>query len=133
MTLTGRPRSLRATHRLAALLVGLFWSLAPILAALHANAEVHRYCAEHGMVEEAASGAARAADTHPSAHDASEPAPSHDGCAFAQVCRFGQVLGPLVHFAASELDPTPVPCPVVADPAPPLAVLLIAPKTSPPV
>lgn len=106
MTPYGRPGSLRATHRLAAVLVTLFWSAAPILAAIHANAEVHRYCAEHGMVEEGSPTRPQAApDDRPAARDASAPAPEHDGCAFARVCRFGQVLGPLSLEAAGQLDP----------------------------
>jgi hypothetical protein len=134
MTPHGRPRSLRATHRLAAVLVTLFWSAAPILAAVHASAEVHRYCAEHGMVEEGSSArTGAAADARPAARDASAPAPEHDGCAFARVCRFGQVLGPVILVAAGQLDPTPASAPTPATPAPPLAVLRLAPKTSPPV
>jgi hypothetical protein len=139
MTSTRRPRSLRATHRLAALLVGLFWCAAPILAAVHANAEVHRYCAEHGMVEEGreagvagGTSVTPSADTAPSAGDASQD-PPHDGCAFARVCRFGQVLASLALAAAGELDPAPIAPLPVAQPAAPVAVLYVAPKTSPPV
>jgi hypothetical protein len=130
MTPTGRSR---ATHRLAALLVGVFWCAAPILAAVHANAEVHRYCAEHGMVEEAAAASAARPADESAAHDASERPPAHDGCAFAKVCRFGQVLASFVLPVAGALDPTPVATPALAQAAPPLALLRLAPKTSPPV
>ncbi len=134
MSSTCRPRSLRAAHRLAALLVGVFWCAAPILASVHANAEVHRYCAEHGKVEEAVEpGALAQADTRPAAHDGSQQPPGHDGCAFARVCRFGQVFGQGSPAWSGDFDPTPLVAVAPAEPAPPLAVLSLAPKTSPPV
>jgi hypothetical protein len=134
MTPESQPRSLRMAHRLAAVVVAMFWSAAPVLAAVHAQAEVHRYCAEHGMVEEGSQARPETvADGMPAAHDASSPGPEHDGCAFARVCRFGQVLGPVILDAAGQLEPAAVACVTAAEPAPPLAVLRLAPKTSPPV
>ena len=133
MTRTGRPRSLLATHRLAACLLATFWCAAPVLATIHANAEVHRYCAEHARVEE--SGKARpgtAVAATPSAHPDSDRLPAHEGCAFARVCRFGQVLATVVLDPGGILDTTPFDPPARLEPAPPLPLLSVAPKTSPP-
>jgi hypothetical protein len=133
MTLGGRPRSLLATHRLAACLVAVFWSAAPVLATVHANAEVHRYCAEHAQVEESAQTRPEAAvPAGPSAHPDSEPMPGHDGCAFARVCRFGQVLVAVVIDPAGIVDPAPFFAPARLEPAPPVPLLSVAPKTPPP-
>jgi hypothetical protein len=134
MTRTSRPRSLLATHRLAACLLAAFWCAAPVLAAMHANAEVHRYCVEHARVEE--SGQLRTqtpAERAPAAHPDSDPMPGHDGCAFARICRFGQVLAVVVVDPGGILEPVDFAAPAPLEPAPPVPLLSVAPKTSPPV
>jgi hypothetical protein len=133
MTRTGRPRSLLETHRLAACLVAVFWCAAPVLAAIHASAQVHRYCSEHARLEESdqtPTGAQVAGG--PSARSDSERLPAHDSCAFAPVCRFGQVQAAVVLDPTGILAATPFAPPARLEPAPPVALLLIAPKTSPP-
>jgi hypothetical protein len=130
----GRPRCLRVRHRTSALLVALLWTAAPMLAALHANAEVHRYCAEHGALEDGSTGADTAGvDGGATASDAGTSAP-HDDCAFARYCRFGQLLTLFALPATGELPVSTmiVPRPVMAPPAA-LAIIRLAPKTSPPV
>lgn len=131
---TGRPRSLRAAHRLSAWAVVLLWCAAPLLAALHAGAEAHRYCAEHDAVEEAAEAAAGVLSdqTGPLARGPEDPAPGHEDCSFTRFCRFGQLVAQLILDDAGDLEPVSLPTPPLA-PAPGVAVIVIAPKTSPPV
>jgi len=130
---TGQPRSLRAAHRLSAWVVVVLWCAAPLLAALHAGAEAHRYCAEHGAVEEAAEAAAGLpADQAPLAQGTDDRASTHEDCSLTPFCRFGQLLAQVILAEAGDLEPGSLPTPSVA-PAPGVAVLVIAPKTSPPV
>jgi hypothetical protein len=132
MNPSGRPRSLRTTNRFSALLLALLWSGAPILAVLHANAEVHRYCVEHATLEETGRAEGDVAAAGATAASQGEPAPGHEGCAFARVCRFGQVFGHVV-LDAVELIPAVVLAPPPLE-SPPLSLplILVAPKTSPP-
>src|SRR5688500_155021 len=100
MTSTGRPRPLRAWHRCAALVVGLLWAVGPALAILHVDARLHRFCAEHGALEEASvpastdqarGGPTMDAREAPEAQAGGSGAggDGHDGCAFSPYCRFG--------------------------------------------
>jgi hypothetical protein len=135
MTRTGQRRAQHAAHRLSAFLVALLWCAAPVLSVLHASAEAHRFCAEHGVLEDA--GREETDDTPaergPVAAGQSDPSTSHEGCAFARFCRFGQVLAQLVLEPAGELEHRlAVPPTLVIAPAR-VAIILIAPKTSPPV
>jgi hypothetical protein len=135
---TGWPRSLRATHRFSAFVVALLWCATPILAALHASAEAHRYCAEHGAVEEGPEGDAVEAPDAPgpdvaAAFGEGGAAESHDGCAFSRFCRFGQLLHQLVLEASGDVAATVIAAPALCVPAPSVAVIVLAPKTSPPV
>ena len=133
MTPTGGPRPLRASHRWSALLVAALWAIAPVLAALHANAEVHRFCAEHGALEETSqSGAPERGDAGP-AWLASEGQIPHAGCAFARYCRFDQLLIGFVLERAADLQVARPPERPGAISAPAVALLRLAPKTSPPV
>lgn len=135
MTPTGSPRSLRVMHRFSALLVAVLWSAAPVVAVVHASAETHRYCAEHGAVEESGErdGDVAASDSDSNAAvNGTEPGTSHEGCAFARYCRFGQVLGQFIVAATGEIEGIPIPTPLRREPAAPVAVLALAPKTSPP-
>jgi hypothetical protein len=113
----------------------LLWCAAPILAIVHANAEVHRYCAEHGALEEAGDASNRSAVAEPAGRlfDASETAPSHTGCAFARFCRFGQSPGPVVFSTTGDIEISLIPAPPLLQPAAIVPVIRIAPKTSPPV
>jgi hypothetical protein len=136
MEITGRPRPLRAPHRFSALLVALLWAGAPVLAALHANAEVHRYCAEHGVLEEVAAGGGATGvpvlGGGAAASDAETSAP-HDDCAFARYCHFGQLLTRFSLPATGALAVRTVALPRATTAASTLAILRLAPKTSPPV
>ena len=134
MTRTSRRRSLLATHRLAACLLAMFWCAAPLLATLHANAEVHRYCAEHAQVEESGEVPTQTpADETPAAHADSDRMPGHEGCAFARICRFGQVLATIVMDPGGILQVASFAAPARLEPAPSVPLLSVAPKTSPPV
>lgn len=125
------------THRCAAFLVALLWSAVPVLSVLHADGEAHRFCAEHGTIEESGSVSAPSAPEARSERASAnanlgELGSTHDGCAFTQFCRFGQLLDQVI-FDVAALPPTPVAS--VARPAPalPVALLTLAPKTSPPI
>lgn len=116
---------------MSALLLALIWCAAPVLSAIHAGAEAHRYCAEHGALEEA---------SEPEPTDVGSdgaviplaPERSHEGCVFGRFCRFGQVLGQLVLEPAGDLEATAMGPPVLLETGPSVAVICFAPKTSPP-
>ena len=146
-------RSPRAMHRLAAFLLALIWVTAPVLAVFHSHssAEVHRYCAEHRALEDvqgdsdgsADAGADVGADVgrdQPVASESDiarlrgvEPARPHSGCVFARFCRSGDLLSGFFLETARVLEPTLVPAPVVRAVTATVAVIVVAPKTSPPV
>jgi hypothetical protein len=131
---TGRLRSLRAIHRVSAFAVMLLWCAAPILAVVHASEEAHRYCAEHDAVEEAPEPIVEttANPQSPVASGAGGGAPAHDDCSFTRLCRFSQVLGQVILDAVGDLEQRSPAAPPSGPPEPSLALILIAPKTSPP-
>lgn len=137
MNWSGPLRSLGAIHRLAALVVALVWGLAPILAVFHSHSsgEAHRYCAEHGVLEDVADEGdpAPASESDGTVVGQVEAARSHRGCAFGTFCRFGQLPSQLVVETGRILEATLVLLPVARVPAPSVAVIVVAPKTSPPV
>jgi hypothetical protein len=133
MNPTGRRRPLRASHRWSACIVALLWCAAPLLAALHASAEAHRLCAEHGVLEEADGAPADAATGEAGPGARGERTPEHEGCDFARFCRFGQLLAQVILGDFQTLEPAPLSTPALALPAPPIALVDLAPKTSPPV
>lgn len=135
MNRIGRLRTLRATHRFSALLLALVWSAGPLLAALHADGEWHRYCPEHGTLEEAATPTPDDADeSGAGARVAGDGAASaeHDACAFAACARFGQQLARLILADLGDIDAQPIAPPPCREPPRRLAVITVAPKTSPP-
>jgi hypothetical protein len=113
--------------------VALLWCAAPVLAAVHAGVEAHRYCAEHGTVEEAGEAVVGSPEATPVVAGEGEEQAPHDGCDFARFCRFGQVLAQLILDVAGTPDVALAPSPSPAQAAPAVAVIVIAPKTSPPV
>src|SRR5688572_13756887 len=103
MNRSATATALSARYRFAAGLLALIWCTAPALSAVHATLEVHRYCAEHGTVEEVPEG-------RPTANErASVVAPGqpvgkiekiagtedldagHDECVFGSFCRYGSL------------------------------------------
>ena len=144
MPSTGRPRPLRAWHRCAALLVGLLWAICPALAILHVDAQLHRFCAEHRVLEEAGGSVpATPADLARSAPPgdarvvqvgvAPAGGGAHDDCAFAPYCRFGQLLQALAEAGVLQPPATRSLELPSAAPGSAVAILSLAPKTSPPV
>lgn len=130
----GQSRSWRATWRLPALVVALLWCAAPMLSAVHSAAEAHRYCVEHGAIEEVEFENDQGEPQRPATDqvrgvDASEP---HEACAFAPFCRFGQLVTAFVPEAAGNIGAIPAPTLDDAASVSPVAVVRIAPKTSPP-
>ncbi len=129
-----RPsRALRLAHRLAAFALMVLWAGAPVMAVAHAAAEGHRFCAEHGTVEEAsevivAAGSAGPADIVAArSQDA-----AHEDCAFATACRFGQTLSAEGGGLVGLLEPRPATFAAEIAAAVLFDVLVNAPKTSPP-
>ena len=130
-------RSAGAIRRWAALLLAVIWSAAPALAALHAEAEIHRFCAEHQALEEAQPGGGvveggRGAELAVGGVS-SAPGDLHESCAFGRCCRFGQTLAPLVLAVGPDVPTPVVVMPVAQLPPPARAIFRLAPKTSPPV
>src|SRR5687767_12937587 len=103
-------------YRFAAALLALIWCTAPALSAVHATLEVHRYCADHGTVEEVPQG-------RPTAGEPAVVAPGqpvgkigkiveiagtedldagHDECVFGSFCRYGS-LAPMDAPGAAQL------------------------------
>lgn len=138
MRRTAQLRSLHVPPRLSALLLALVWAAAPLLAVAHAVDTSHRYCATHGVLEEG-EGASEVDSSQPSRTDESDRAfadesdgEGHEGCAFARVCRFGQVLAKVI---LAVLDGPTSPPPAQLDggvATAQLELLAVAPKTSPP-
>jgi hypothetical protein len=132
-------RSLGAMYRLPALAVALLWCAAPVLAILHAHSgtEVHRYCAEHGTLEDVAEGQLQAQTPAPDGNGvtvrASEAEAAHGSCAFARFCRFGDTLARFQLQATGVVAATPVPMPAARVATASIPVFVVAPKTSPPV
>lgn len=126
-----------AMYRLAALVLALVWGTAPVLAVFHSHsrAEVHRYCAEHRGLEDAIERGdqALASESNTAAVRGSETARPHSACVFGRFCRFDDVFAGFVLEVARVLEATPVPAPNGRVGAASIAVIVVAPKTSPPV
>jgi hypothetical protein len=120
-------------HRLAVYLVAAVWCATPLLSALHASVEAHRFCAEHGVIEETsavAEGTAPVSSDQPIARG-TDAGTSHEECAFHAS---GRLQGPS-GAVTSEASALEIPCaapPRRSDPVPQLAIVDYAPKTSPP-
>lgn len=132
----GAPlRGAAVIRRAAALLLAVVWSAAPGLAALHAQAEQHRYCVQHQALEEASSAApvAEGRAAGPLAEGV-PPAPpgAHEACAFGHLWRFDRSLAPVVLAIGPALAAPAVSIPTGALTAPVVALYRLAPKTSPP-
>jgi hypothetical protein len=124
-------------YRLPALAVALLWCAAPVLAILHAHSgtEVHRYCAEHGTLEDVGETQAQAPapDGNGATVRGSETEAAHGGCAFARYCRFGDTLARFVLETTGVVAAMPVPTPAARVAPASIPVFVVAPKTSPPV
>lgn|GEM_PF-2420443 len=130
-----RSHPLLRTQSLA--LVGL-WLALPVASALHDGEHAHRYCVEHGAVEEAGEDVAARA---PRAGELSEgveageaqEAGSHEACAFTFVRGLGDGAAPTrTDVAAAERVARAEPLPPQDVGARGLPVLAVAPKGSPP-
>ncbi|MEN9798648.1 MAG: hypothetical protein RL653_2344 [Pseudomonadota bacterium] len=125
-----RPQSL-----LALVLAGL-WVLLPLASALHDEDHAHRYCAEHGVVEEAGTGAVAAADVDaPGVSDAdgAEAGAAHVSCAFEFLHGSGDGLEvPTGRGCALSWGPSAAVGLRASDGVRVLPVLARAPKSSPP-
>ncbi len=121
---------------LVALALAGLWALLPLAGALHDEDHAHRYCAEHGVVEEAGKGAAAAADvdgTGVSDADDGEPDVGHVACAFEFLHRVEDGFEPVAgHAPTASLGVTASAGLLGADGVPALPVLARAPKASPP-
>jgi len=123
-------------HRLLALALAGFWAVLPLAGALHDAEHAHRYCAEHGAVEEAGATPEGDADADGSGLHAWEGrlADLHTACGFSFVHRLGDGAG----LAPGAIEAPAVPRPGAAptlpvDPgATGLPALARAPKGSPP-
>jgi hypothetical protein len=123
--------------RLGAAALLFMLCLGPLLTAAHELANRHRFCLEHQTIEEDAEGG-EGSVAHPGEETpkvdgaASESLAGHVGCplaqALAQRATVGQTPVASTLSRASESDPA-APVPSVRRP---LAVLTVAPKTSPP-
>jgi hypothetical protein len=103
---------------------------APAVGAWHAAGERHHYCAQHGVLEESDAGVAH--------HDRSvETAPpvgakKHHACAFATAEQPFDGATPHVHIARAAATPPIYQSPALREGSPPIALLSVAPKSSPP-
>ena len=121
---SGRSR----VRALSALVAALLLAAAPILVALHASEALHRYCAEHGVVEEAsAEGEPSSAGLFPS-----ESTAAHEACAAARVCRYGEIPHAVPLHEGRAPTPPAIVAPALRIWTAAIAVIVTAPKTSPP-
>jgi len=123
------------THRISAFLVFLIWGAAPVLSVVHASEEGHRYCAEHGTVEDAQDEVLAESNATPSTADllSASPATEHQGCAFAHYCQIGRLPSTAAPDLPRVLELTSTEASIPVAPPAPISVLRLAPKTSPPV
>jgi hypothetical protein len=132
-----RPKRPHRPGRLIpAVVLAALWLVGPLLGLVHGLEKRHSFCVEHGAFEEAAAATAGAPASHPG--DVAGPeAPAgeqdHDGCAFSPFAAGAAApsLAPLLAVQAPALPALALPAPAVP-PAPPLAILDVAPKSSPP-
>jgi hypothetical protein len=134
MNCAGRS-SRRAIGRFSAFVLALSWCVCPALAALHASLELHRYCPEHGALEEIDGGAGapndRVLDGATPTLEGASAARAHEECAFDRCCRPGQVAAEIpVH--VRHLDAWLIAAFPRTEAAFPVAPIVFAPKTSPP-
>jgi hypothetical protein len=114
----------------------MLWALLPLASALHGAEHAHRYCAEHGAVEEASTGAGHAPGVDGPGWSAGDEAveSGHVACGFAFAHRLADgAVTPrgAVHALASYApDAAPLHPPHAV--ARGLPVLATAPKGSPP-
>jgi hypothetical protein len=127
-------RRRRLRRRAVACGVALVWCATPMLGAFHAHAEAHRYCFEHRAIEEAAEPQSVFAEGQawPVVGGAEEGGEAHELCAFVRFHRQRQLPGQLIQSMADRVEPVAIPDPSRVQFVRPVAVILIAPKTSPP-
>jgi hypothetical protein len=145
MNRSSQPHPLRVGYRSAAAFVALLWCVAPALSALHATLQIHRYCAEHGVLEEveasggetggveASGGEIGGVETSgPLAGGGDDETVAHEDCAFVGFFRQGRLLD-APGSAPVGLDPAALNLPQAGEQVPaPVELLRLAPKTSPP-
>jgi hypothetical protein len=116
-----------------AVVLATAWTLLPIAAALHAAAEPHVYCLEHGAFEEGPPAGGGAATGAPGgAALGGDPERLHAACPFTPVSRARQLLSPPPLTSRSLVPARPTAPPIENPGTPPIAILAVAPKGSPP-
>jgi hypothetical protein len=134
-----RSRSHIAGH-LAALLLVAIWVAQPLLAIVHAQEHIHRYCPTHRAFEESSAGPGTALSAlirDASAIDKLPPAfPSgtlrHEECTFASLSTYEELPGPKVQPVIQVCLETSRPATAPPRPRCSLSPLDTAPKASPP-
>jgi hypothetical protein len=112
--------------------LALLLLLAPVLGIVHGLGEAHGYCAEHQAFEERGGGTARAAEqVGVSAPPGAARDDHHEACAFAPATAAPAPLAeqPLALRAPAPRAPG---LPALEAPPLPVAILRLAPKSSPP-
>lgn len=137
----------RVKHRVAATSLLVLWILVPLLALAHVALEEHTYCAEHQRLEEAgdvhrgANGAISdvalgSEDHHPptvSGNSSESDTGGHERCALGdEFTRDAQCPGLLVRTLTATQFFAPVAPPAASPALRTIALLRIAPKSSPP-
>lgn len=131
--MTLRGSALPCRRRAVAAVLAWTWLAAPLLAIVHTLHETHRYCAEHGALEEAGGVATAAAAPTDGPRAGGEDRAAHHECSFGRVCRFGRGPAPVVLAEGALLRPGEIVPPPPRAPFAARGMLLArAPKTSPP-
>jgi hypothetical protein len=119
-------------HRISAAILASLWIVVPVVAAVHAVVDEHTWCAEHAAFEEGGrAGAAAASDTRGIA--ASDgPAGCHRDCALGDFVAGDTPSDEPERGVAIAAAGAPAAPPADATGAPPIALLRLAPKSSPP-
>lgn len=109
-----------------ALVASLLWVAVPVASALHSSDHAHTYCEQHQAIEEGSRGASAEHGDGVSAEEA------HERCAFDAIT----LRAAIVVAGPSVWDVSPAERPSVAGGASAthqaIAVLMLAPKSSPP-
>jgi hypothetical protein len=118
-----------------AALVAFAWAMGPLLALAHEGEAPHRYCREHGALEEgsapSAPGARLPDDGVAVAADA-EADEAHEACLSSVALPRAVTCAPPAVTGACEAPTGDLPAPPHRDAVPASALWILAPKTSPP-
>jgi hypothetical protein len=121
-----------ARRAISALVVG-FWLFGLVGSLFHGVGHEHTFCPQHKTFEEAGAAANQgSADESSYASTGTAAKYQHEACAFADLGVRAPQDPPVTLILTRPTAPAPAPAPLLVAVAPPIALLALAPKSSPP-